>query len=759
MRFPFLPKAKGLHINKFIRPTWTAGHDTRLSVSLFFAPLLLAGCGGGGGSDSGGGGNPPPATTPVARYAYVANTGDDTVSILLADNTTGQLRHHGYVQTGDGPTALTIDPSGQFAYTLNANSTDISLFTLDSLSGELVAADCNQSTGNLDTCSTGGTPVSMAFEPNGQFAYVGNQASNTLTAHAKDTATGALSSVATQPPIDMTANGGDTPVKLRVHPNGGFLYVAYDASDNVGVYQIDATNGTLTHVAGSPVASGGTAASDIAITSDGQYAFVANQSGEIGVFTIDGSGLLVANGSPLLAAGAPTPYALAIENSDHWLYMLSQEVSGNVSLFEIQSDGTLVQRDCGTAQTCPAGRVPESIAIDPTGQFLSVANRSDNTLSLFAIDQSSGQLTAVNEVNSRVAPSAVAYYTDTAEVTVTPRFAYVGNYNGFSVSAYAINASSGSLTSIGTPVGTAGKPSAVTSDLSGSYLYATNDTTDNVSVFSINSGNGTLTEISGSPFNIETNPTGPEFGPISISIDPSGRFAYVANSSDTLSAYNIDSSTGALSSFITGSPFATGDIPSAVAVDPTGRFLYNANLNADNISAFSIDATTGALSTIGTIPAGDAPNSISVDPSGRFVYVANNGSLGYSVSAYSIDPLTGGLSEIAGSPFTAGNAPISISVDPLGEFVYVAIRSLQNVTPYTIDQSTGALTAGTPVSTELNPQAITVDPSGQYVYVANGDSSSVSGYTINSSTGALTSNGSSAAGLFPRSIVTTGVIQ
>ena len=102
---------------------------------------------------------------------------------------------------------------------------------------------------------------------------------------------------------------------------------------------------------------------------------------------------------------------------------------------------------------------------------------------------------------------------------------------------------------------------------------------------------------------------------------------------------------------------------------------------------------------------------------------------------------------------------IIVAVDPYGEFVYVANRSTQNVTPYTINQTTGALTAGTTVAAELNPQAITVDPSGRYVYVANGDSNSVSGYTIDSGTGALSTNGSVATGLFPRSIVTTGVIQ
>ncbi|MCU7810074.1 MAG: beta-propeller fold lactonase family protein, partial [Candidatus Thiodiazotropha sp. (ex Notomyrtea botanica)] len=413
----------------------------------------------------------------------------------------------------------------------------------------------------------------------------------------------------------------------------------------------------------------------------------------------------------------------------------------------------------GATQNCPLGNMPESIAVDITGQFISITNSGDNSIDVFSIDQTSGELTDTHTLSARSIPSAVAYLSDPVEATITPRFAYVANFDGFSLSSYLIDASNGNFSGIGTPIATAGKPTAVTTDLSGSFLYATNDVTDNVSVFAVNSGSGALTEISGSPFPIESNPTGPEFGPISISIDPSGRFAYVANSSDTLSAYSIDNSTGALT-LLAGSPFATGDIPSSVIVDPTGRFLYNANLNTDDISAFTINSTTGELTLTGTFAAGDAPNSIVVDPSGRFVYVANNGFLSFNVSAYTIDPLTGTLSSVPGSPFSAGNAPISITVDPLGEFVYVANRSTQNVTPYTINQNTGALTVGTNVATELNPQAITVDPSGRYVYVTNGDSSSVSGYTINATTGALTSTGLTATtGLFPRAIVTTGVVQ
>jgi YVTN family beta-propeller protein len=740
--------------------SYTSAPKIMLRTLLPFTVLLLtlSGCGGGGGD--GETTTPPPTSTmPVARFAYVANAGDDTLSAFIADNTTGRLRHNGYVQAGDGPSNLTIDPSGQYIYSLNSNSSDISLFHVDSLSGTLTESACDLVTPNT-TCGTGGTPASMVFGSSGRFAYVANQLSDTITVHELDSGSGALSDFdAVQPPQDDTAGGSSNPVKLSLHPSGGFLYAVHDATDDVTVYAIDALDGTLLPVTGSPVASSGTGSMDIAITPDGDFAYVANStSGDISLYTVDASGLLIANSVSASIATGGAPQALAVDPTGQWLYMVSREATGSVALFEIQSDGTLQQANCASGSTCQAGNMPTSITIDPTGQFVSVTNASGNSVNIFGINQTTGQLSALNDLTTRNTPSALSYYTDTVEVSVTPRYAYVGNYDGLSISAYSINAGNGNLTAVGTPVASAGKPTAVASDLSGRYLYAANETTDNVTAFTINSTSGALTEISGSPFSIESNPNGPETGPVAICIEPSGRFAYVANSTDSLSAYRINSSSGALT-LLTDSPFTTGDNPSSVAVDPTGRFLYNANLNTDDISAFAIDAASGSLTAIGTIGAENAPNSIVVDPSGRFVYVANVGIGSYNVSAYSIDPLTGALSTITGSPFSAGSAPFSITVDPLGEFVYVVNQSTQNITPYMINQNTGSLTAGTNVTTEANPKAITVDPSGRYVYVANNGSNSVSGYTIDSGSGALTSNGTAATGASPRSIIITGVVQ
>ena len=57
------------------------------------------------------------------------------------------------------------------------------------------------------------------------------------------------------------------------------------------------------------------------------------------------------------------------------------------------------------------------------------------------------------------------------------------------------------------------------------------------------------------------------------------------------------------------------------------------------------------------------------------------------------------------------------------------------------------------------PYSVTVDPSGKFAYVANEGSANISVYTINQTTGALTAGTAVAAGSGPISVITTGEIR
>lgn len=73
-----------------------------------------------------------------------------------------------------------------------------------------------------------------------------------------------------------------------------------------------------------------------------------------------------------------------------------------------------------------------------------------------------------------------------------------------------------------------------------------------------------------------------------------------------------------------------------------------------------------------------------------------------------------------------------------GKFVYVANATDNTISAYTVNGTTGALTAvtGSPFATLGNPYALTEDASGKHLYVAG--NGGIAGYTIDSTSGALT---------------------
>jgi 6-phosphogluconolactonase (cycloisomerase 2 family) len=157
---------------------------------------------------------------------------------------------------------------------------------------------------------------------------------------------------------------------------------------------------------------------------------------------------------------------------------------------------------------------------------------------------------------------------------------------------------------------------------------------------------------------------------------------------------------------------------------------------------------------------------VAVDPSGKFLYVANFGVSNFTstVSAYTIDPMTGFLTAISGSPFTAGVNPIAVAVDPSGRFAYLANNGGGNVAAYSINASSGALTQiGTPVNSGSKPDFISVDPSDKFVYVSNLFSNmtfAVFAFKIQSNGSLVGIAGSPfAGGGLPSAVVTIGIIH
>lgn len=78
-----------------------------------------------------------------------------------------------------------------------------------------------------------------------------------------------------------------------------------------------------------------------------------------------------------------------------------------------------------------------------------------------------------------------------------------------------------------------------------------------------------------------------------------GEFVYVTNfGSHDISADTIEETRGGRLSPVAGQPFAAGTEPWGITIDPTGRFAYVATCASNNVSAFAVDDGSGALTPV-----------------------------------------------------------------------------------------------------------------------------------------------------------------
>ncbi len=214
--------------------------------------------------------------------------------------------------------------------------------------------------------------------------------------------------------------------------------------------------------------------------------------------------------------------------------------------------------------------------------------------------------------------------------------------------------------------------------------------------------------------------------------------------------FSIGAVSGSLSPVTTspsGGSTTSASAPNSFTVTPPTTF-------GSTTASFTVTPTFAGQATDGCTQTGANCTALTVTVDMKyllFAYVTNLSD--GTVSAYTINATTGALTAMAGSPFAAGADPDRVAVDPTGKFAYVTNNHSGNVSAYTIDATTGALSAvaGSPFAAGSSPIGVAVDPTGKFAYVANNGSYNVSAYTINATTGALTAVAGSpfAAGTYP----------
>ena len=146
----------------------------------------------------------------------------------------------------------------------------------------------------------------FAFAPKGQFAYVINEMTCTVTAFSYAASSGTLTeiqTVSTLPAGEKVEKGYST-AEVFVHPSGKFLYGSNRGHDTIAVYAIDQKGGTLKLVQNAPTQV--EIPRGFGIDPTGKYLIAGGQSSnDAAVFRIDQkTGSLTATGQTL-KVGSP----------------------------------------------------------------------------------------------------------------------------------------------------------------------------------------------------------------------------------------------------------------------------------------------------------------------------------------------------------------------------------------------------------------------------------------------------------------------
>lgn len=228
-----------------------------------------------------------------------------------------------------------------------------------------------------------------------------------------------------------------------------------------------------------------------------------------------------------------------------------------------------------------------------------------------------------------------------------------------------------------------------------------------------------------------------------ISLLAQNNFVYTNDdvTPNTVSAFraNFDGSL----TLISGSPFLTGGNGGGDGrIDPekittatvaSASFLYAGNTADGTISGFSINPQTGALTAVpgSPFPLGltDTDISLASSPNGQFLFASDDTSP--SVHVFSIASATGSLSEVPGSPFNVGAPADGLKVSPSGHFLAAGLGSTHTVGVFAIgNQGTLTPAPGSPFATTALPTGVEINCKSNRVFVSNGGSGAIDAYQM-----------------------------
>jgi len=695
------------------------------------------------------------ATPEPTGYAFIANYGDGTVSVI---NTATNTIVHTIKGRSD---AIGVGVNSNFERFIVSNSGANSFSVVNTVTDSLTTKDPDS------TVYVGAAPWGLIETPDGETEYVANSQSNTIS----------IVNPATLKLIgSIPVQGG--PKGLALSTDSRILYVTNSLSNSISVISVR-TNTVLTTITltASPLG--------VATSPDGKTLYVTTAG-------TPGAVLAIGTATNMVLAKIPVgdnPTEVAVTGDSNLVYVTNSG-SNNVSLINTTSNKVI--------STIGVGSYPFGICITPDGSRVYVTNENSNNVSVintltnavvatiavgkqptsfgsFIIGSGSGcsslPVKVTITVNPGIPPPLIiagsvtgtmnacfgmaSVYPDVQqfalsgtnlttgitatappgfEVSLSPEGGYAGSINigqsGGAVSTTIVYARLASSASVGKPAGnvvlstTGGnsKNVAITGNVNPLPMVnpvapqTVNGGSPTTAIHFTGSGNG-FNWVNDTPgiglpavgtgdiasFTAVNNGSAPITA--TITVTPAfSNFAYVANFGDgTVTVIDV---TG--NAVVTTVPVGTQ--PYAVLASPDGSKIYVSDEYANTVLV--MNAATNMV--IATLPVGTAPSGLAISPDGTQLYVVNN----YSNNVLAINTLT--YATLFNTK--VGSNPQALALSPDGNTIYVT-NSVSN-TVSAINTTSGAITATIAVGGA--PSGVAVSADGSLVYVANSGANTIS---------------------------------
>lgn len=179
--------------------------------------------------------------TPDNQFALVADLGVDKVLLYRFDQHTGSLKASDppsvSLNPGDGPRHIAFAPSGNFMYVVNELTSTVTLFSFGAANGN--SQPLETVTTLPKTFSGLNTTAEILTDTKGKYLYVSNRGDNSIVVYS-------IEDDARLTPLEWIPTGGMGPRYIGIDPTGRWLFAANQNSNNIKLFRIDQASGRLT---------------------------------------------------------------------------------------------------------------------------------------------------------------------------------------------------------------------------------------------------------------------------------------------------------------------------------------------------------------------------------------------------------------------------------------------------------------------------------------------------------------------------------